>query len=42
MGANQVDLDLTQLGSDVYSVRLTVQFVDGKRVNKFDRVGVVR
>jgi M6 family metalloprotease-like protein len=42
-GANQIDpLDLSQLGSDVYSVRLTVRFVSGKKVERWDRVGVVR
>jgi len=43
MGANQIDpLDLSRLGSDVYSVRLTVHFLSGKQVQRWDRVGVVR
>lgn len=43
MGANQMDnLDLSALGSDVYSARLTVKFHSGKQKQSWDRVGVVR
>lgn len=35
-------LDLKQLGSDVYTARLKVKFVDGKTKQKLYRVGVVR
>lgn len=42
-GKNQRDeLDLSHLGSDVYSARLTVTFTNGKRKTKWTRVGVVR
>ena len=43
MGKNQIDrLDLSDLGSDVYTVRLQVKFTTGKKKQKFYRVGVVR
>ncbi len=42
-GANQFDnLDLSRLGSDVYTARLRVKFTSGKKKEKFYRVGVVR
>lgn len=42
-GANQVsNLDLSKLGSDVYTARLQVKFVSGKKKQKFYRVGVVK
>lgn len=42
-GRNQIDqLDISQLGSDVYTVRLRVKFDSGKKRQKFYRVGVVR
>jgi len=42
-GANQTDhLDISRLGSDVYTVRLKVKFTSGKKKEKFYRVGVVR
>ena len=42
-GANQTDhLDVSRLGSDVYTVRLQVKFTSGKKKEKFYRVGVVR
>lgn len=42
-GRNQVDhLDLSTLGSDVYTARLKVKFVDGKTKQKVYRIGVVR
>jgi hypothetical protein len=40
--SNQEDLDLSKLGSDVYSARLTVKFVSGKKKEKWFRVGVIR
>lgn len=41
-GRNQVDrLDLSTLGSDVYTARLKVHFEDGKTKQKLFRVGVV-
>ncbi len=42
-GKNQTDhLDISRLGSDVYTVRLKVKFISGKKKEKFYRVGVVR
>lgn len=42
-GRNQVDhLDLSKLGSDVYTARLKVKFADGKSRQKLYRVGVIR
>ncbi len=42
-GNNQVDnLDVSRLGSDVYTARLRVKFTSGKKKEKFYRVGVVR
>lgn len=42
-GSNQVDaMDVSDLGSDVYSVRLKVNFPSGKKKQKFYRVGLVR
>jgi len=41
-GANQVDLDLRNLGSDIYTARLKVKFQSGKTKQKLYRVGVVR
>jgi hypothetical protein len=42
-GSNQVDaMDISALGSDVYSVRLKVTFISGKQKQKFYRVGVIR
>ena len=42
-GNNQIDqMDISHLGSDVYSVRLKVNFDSGKKKEKFYRVGVVR
>jgi hypothetical protein len=42
MGSNEWGpLDFSDLGSDVYTVRLTVQF-PGKKVVKWTRVGVVK
>ncbi|MCL2260395.1 MAG: hypothetical protein FWC15_03465 [Fibromonadales bacterium] len=35
-------LDLSNLGSDVYSARLTVKFASGKRKEKWVRIGVIR
>ncbi|MDR1829841.1 MAG: hypothetical protein LBQ76_03635 [Candidatus Fibromonas sp.] len=41
-GSNQIDgLDLSNLGSDVYSARLTVKF-DKKKKEKWVRIGVIR
>ena len=41
-GMNQSDLDLRDLGSDVYTARLKVKFESGKTKQKLYRVGVVR
>lgn len=42
-GKNQVDyIDVSNLGSDVYSVRLKVKFISGKEKQKIYRVGVIR
>lgn len=42
-GRNQVDhLDLSKLGSDVYTARLKVKFADGKTKQKLYRLGVIR
>jgi len=35
-------LDLSKLGSDVYSARLTVKFASGKKKEKWFRIGVIR
>jgi len=39
---NQESFDLSKLGSDVYSARLTVKFASGKRKEKWVRIGVIR
>jgi hypothetical protein len=41
-GMNQANLDLHNLGSDVYTARLKVKFDSGKTKQKLYRVGVVR
>lgn len=42
-GRNRFEnLDLTSLGSDVYTARLQVKFADGKKKQKLYRVGVIR
>ena len=41
-GMNQADLDLRNLGSDVYTARLKVKFESGKTKQKLYRIGVVR
>ena len=41
-GMNQANLDLRNLGSDVYTARLKVKFQSGKTKQKLYRVGVVR
>ncbi|MCK9182138.1 MAG: hypothetical protein M0P13_04560 [Fibrobacteraceae bacterium] len=42
-GSNQIDrMDVSKLGSDVYTVRLKVNFTSGKKKEKFYRVGVIR
>lgn len=42
-GRNRIEhLDLSKLGSDVYTARLQVKFKDGKTKQKLYRVGVVR
>ncbi|MBQ2561617.1 MAG: T9SS type A sorting domain-containing protein, partial [Fibrobacter sp.] len=41
-GKNQADLDLRDLGSDIYTARLQVKFQSGKTKQKLYRVGVVR
>ncbi|MBR6450825.1 MAG: hypothetical protein IKS96_12995, partial [Fibrobacter sp.] len=41
-GMNQANLDLRNLGSDVYTARLKVKFESGKTKQKLYRVGVVR
>ncbi len=41
-GMNQANLDLRDLGSDVYTARLKVKFESGKTKQKLYRVGVVR
>ena len=41
-GMNQVNLDLHNLGSDVYTARLKVKFQSGKTKQKLYRIGVVR
>ncbi|GHV15001.1 hypothetical protein AGMMS49938_12210 [Fibrobacterales bacterium] len=41
-GSNQIEnLELSKLGSDIYSVRLSVKFLSGKKVEKWIRVGVI-
>jgi len=35
-------LDLSKLGSDVYSARLTVKFASGKKKEKWFRIGVIK
>jgi hypothetical protein len=40
--SNQEDLDLSKLGSDVYSARLTVKFASGKKKEKWFRIGVIK
>jgi hypothetical protein len=39
---NQEPLDLSKLGSDVYSARLTVKFASGAKKEKWIRIGVIR
>jgi len=41
-GSNQIDLDLSKLGSDIYSARLTVKFASGKKKEKWVRIGVAK
>ena len=41
-GMNQANLDLRNLGSDVYTARLKVKFKSGKTKQKLFRVGVIR
>jgi len=41
-GSNQIDLDLSKLGSDVYSARLTVKFASGKKKEKWVRIAVAK
>ncbi|MCL2101263.1 MAG: hypothetical protein FWH22_06070 [Fibromonadales bacterium] len=41
-GSNQAALNLSKLGSDVYSARLTVRFASGKKKEKWVRIGVIR
>jgi len=41
-GSNQVDLDFSKLGSDIYSARLTVKFASGKKKEKWVRIGVAK
>jgi len=41
-GSNQVGLDFSKLGSDIYSARLTVKFASGKKKEKWVRIGVAR
>jgi hypothetical protein len=41
-GKNQANLDLRNLGSDIYTARLKVKFESGKTKQKLYRVGVVR
>ena len=41
-GVNQANLDLRNLGSDIYTARLKVKFESGKTKQKLYRVGVVR
>ena len=41
-GMNQANLDLHNLGSDIYTARLKVKFESGKTKQKLYRVGVVR
>jgi hypothetical protein len=40
--SNEESLDLSKLGSDVYSARLTVKFANGKKKEKWFRIGVIR
>jgi len=40
--SNEEALDLSKLGSDVYSARLTVKFASGKIKEKWFRIGVIR
>ena len=39
---SEESLDLSKLGSDIYSARLTVKFASGKSKSKWVRIGVVR
>jgi hypothetical protein len=39
---NEEFLDLSNLGSDVYSARLTVRFASGAKKEKWARIGVIR
>jgi len=41
-GSNQIDLDLSKLGSDIYSARLTVKFASGKKKEKWVRIAVAK
>ncbi len=42
-GSNQIEgMDFSNLGSDIYSARLTVKFESGKRKEKWMRIGVIR
>jgi hypothetical protein len=38
----QENLDISQLGSDIYTARLTVKFASGKKKEKWVRIGVIR
>jgi len=39
---SEESLDLSKLGSDIYSARLTVKFASGKSKSKWMRIGVIR
>ena len=41
-GSNQISLNLSKLGSDIYSARLSVRFASGKKKEKWARIGVIR
>jgi len=41
-GSNQIALNLSNLGSDIYSARLSVKFASGTKKEKWVRIGVVR
>jgi hypothetical protein len=41
-GSNEESLDLSKLGSDVYSARLTVKFANGKKNEKWFRMVVMK
>jgi M6 family metalloprotease-like protein len=41
-GSNQVDLNFSKLGSDIYSARLTVKFASGKKKEKWVKIGVTK